>query len=293
MIDSYLLKYFVALEKFKTLSDSAKNLNLSQSALSRSMQKLEKLVGVQLFTRKKNSIALNDNGKFFANHATEILSQIENSVEKVREFDRKNRTISVGSCAPVPMNEIIFLLNLHFPDFSISSELHNDDYLLDGLIQDFFNIVILHKNPKDSEFFSVEFGSERLFLSIPPSNKFFGKDGIYLEELNGEKILLYSKIGFWYDLCKEKAPDAKFLVQNEREIFNDLVALSDIPSFTTDIMIAKGYSQKNRINIPILNAETHATYYLTCKGCQKDRFQRLFRTFPPEHSAKENIKYCL
>lgn len=215
MIDSYLLKYFVALEKFKTLSDTAKNLNLSQSALSRSMQKLENLVGVQLFSRKKNSIALNDNGKFFANHATEILSQIESSVEKVREFDRKSRTISVGSCAPVPLNKIIFLLTNFFPESQINFEMGNDDYLLQGLEENFFNLIILHKKPNDT-FFSVEFEREKLFLAVPLNHKFADKDGIYLEELNDENILLYSKIGFWYDLCKEKAPNAKFLLQNDR-----------------------------------------------------------------------------
>lgn len=292
MIDSYLLKYFVALEKFKTLSDTAKNLNLSQSALSRSMQKLENLVDVQLFTRKKNSIALNDNGKFFAKYAAEILSQIENSIEKVREFDRKSRTISVGSCAPVPLNKIIFLLTNFFPESQINFEMGNDDYLLQGLEENFFNLIILHKKPNDT-FFSVEFEREKLFLAVPLNHKFADKDGIYLEELNDENILLYSKIGFWYDLCKEKAPNAKFLLQNDREIFNDLVALSNIPSFTTNVMIEKGYSPKNRINIPVLNVEADTIYYFSCKLNQRSRFQNLLLSLQSYNSLHQDIEYHL
>lgn len=146
MIENYLLKYLVELEKNRTLSEAAQNLFLTQSALSRSMQKLESVIGVELFTRKKNFIALNENGKLLAKYASEILVQIDSAVENVREFARKNRTISIGACAPIPLNEIIFLLTNYFPEVTLTSELHNDDYLLKGLQNDFF--LYRHSAPK-------------------------------------------------------------------------------------------------------------------------------------------------
>jgi|GEM_PF-4980683 len=42
-------------------------------------------------------------------------------------------------------------------------------------------------------------------------------------ELNGQTMLLYSQIGFWYDLCMEKLPDTRFLVQDEYEALGELV----------------------------------------------------------------------
>ena len=93
MIETYLWKQLVALAKYGTLSEVANRLNLSQSALSRSMQKLEQHIGVELFVRKKNSIALNDNGIEAAQFAEKILALADDALEKIREFDRKNRTI--------------------------------------------------------------------------------------------------------------------------------------------------------------------------------------------------------
>ena len=276
MVEFYLLKYLVEVEKCKNLTKAAKNLHLSQSALSRAMQKLEQFIEVELFERKKNSVTLNDNGKFAAEHAKNILSQYQDMIEKIREFDRKNRTISVGACAPIPMNKIIFLLNKNFPDISISSELKNDDYLLHGLQNDFFHLVVLHKIPQDKNFYFAKCGSEKLFLAIPINHKFAKKDGIYLEELNGEKVLLYSKIGFWYNLCKEKAPNAKFLIQTERETFKELVGVSTFLSFTTDFFIENGYLQKNCVYKPVLNVEADVNYYCACKFSQKERFKNLF-----------------
>ncbi len=276
LIETYLLKYLVEFEKNKTLSKTANNLFVTQSALSRSMQKLEQIIGVSLFERKKNSIALNDNGKLAAEYAKNILQQHIDYIEKIRDFDRKNRTISVGCCAPVPMNEIIFMLNKIYSDVSISSELNNDEYLLNGLKNDSFHLVILHKIPNDDDLFFEKCGSEKLFLAVPKNHAFTEKDGIYLEELNGEKVLLYSKIGFWYDLCREKAPNAKFLLQNDREIFRDLTDAGAFLSFITSIFLENGYSRKNCLYKPVLNVEADVNYYCVCKFSQKDRFKNLF-----------------
>lgn len=53
MIDTYLLHQLSVFAEHGTLSEAAKHLNLSQSALIRSMQNLEHLIGVKLFDRKK------------------------------------------------------------------------------------------------------------------------------------------------------------------------------------------------------------------------------------------------
>ncbi len=219
------------------------------------------------------------------------IQQQQDYIEKIRDFDRKNRTISVGCCAPVPMSEIIFLLNQHFSDVSISSELHDDDYLLNGLQNDFFHIVVLHKIPNDEELFFTKFGSEKLFLAVPYNHKFADKDGIFLEELNGEKILLYSKIGFWYELCKEKAPNAKFLMQNDREIFKDLTDAGAFLSFITSVFLENGYSRTNCLYKPVLNVEADVTYYCACKFSQKDRFEKLFAGLQAVNALFKTTKF--
>ena len=293
MIEMYLLKQLTAFAKYKTLSEAAKQLNLSQSALSRSMQRMEQFIGVNLFIRKKNSIALNDNGILAARYAEKILSLADEAVEKIHEFDRKSRTIFIGSCAPVPMHEIIFLLTQDFPDVSISSELKDDEYLVNGLKADSLDIVILRKIPADEKFFSLKCGSEKLFLAVPFGHRFEKKDGIFLEELNGEKVLLYSEIGFWYNLCKEKAPDAKFLMQSERDVFKELVEVSPFLSFTTDVIIESGHAQKNCTYKPVLNAEADVIYYCVCKVDKKNRFKNLFAKLPAKNSINQKIAYLL
>ena len=111
MIEIYLLEQLVAFETYGTLSAAAEYLHISQPALSHSMQKLEELMGVPLFHRQKNRLALNENGRLTAEYARKILEQERDMVERVRLFDKSRRTITLGSCAPVPVSDIVPLLS--------------------------------------------------------------------------------------------------------------------------------------------------------------------------------------
>ena len=182
---------------------------------------------------------------------------------------------------------------VQFPDMSIHSELKDDQYLISGLQNDLFNLAILHQRPTDENFFSLICGDEKLFLAVPHEHRFATKDGIFLEELNGEKILLYSKIGFWYHLCLQKAPNAKFLMQSERDVFKELVEVSPFLSFTTDVLIKTGLAQKNCVYKPVLNAEANVTYYCVCKVEQKNCFDNLFAKLPSKNSTKQKVAYLL
>ena len=168
MIENYLWEQLAAVAKFGTLSEAAKNLYITLPALSRSMKRLEQIIGVELFTRRKNFIALNENGKLAAEYAKNILEENLRAVEKIRDFDKKNHTISIGCCAPVPMNEIIFLLNLHFPDVPISYELNVDEYLLKGLHKKFFNLIVLHQKINEPGIFLLNAVMKNCFLQCRP-----------------------------------------------------------------------------------------------------------------------------
>ncbi len=276
MIEMYLLEQLAAFAATGTLSGASKRLYISQPALSRSMKKLERIFGVELFVRSKNRIALNENGRLAAIFAQKILSQEAEMIDAVRDFDRKNRTISIGCCAPVPLEQIRQLLMQNFQGVAIYSELNSDEKLLRDFKNDAFQLIVLREKPAEESLKIKKIGAEKLFISLPPKHPLAKSKGIYLAELDGLSILIYSKIGFWYDLCVEKAPHAKFLTQNDSEIFEELANASEFPSFITDIFINAGMSRKNRVNIPILDAEASVNYYLVCKLKNLPRFQDFF-----------------
>ena len=88
MLELYDLEKLVAVSKAGTLSAAAEDLLISQPALSRSMRKLEAEIGVELFTRSKNHIELNENGALAAQLAENLIGDAQHLSERVRQLDR-------------------------------------------------------------------------------------------------------------------------------------------------------------------------------------------------------------
>ena len=277
MLEIYLLQQLEAFARCGTLSAAAEELHLSQPALTRSMKKLEEVIGVPLFERQKNKLQLNENGKLAAEYARRVLEQDQEIVERVRAFDRANRTISIGSCAPVPLEQIVPILSRLYEGMTISQELGTDAVLLQGLRDGEHKLVILHTKPADEALYWKTCGSEKLYLVVPNTHPLAKHDGIWLRELEGQSILLFSQIGFWYELCVEKIPHPRFIMQDDFHAFGEIAYASSLPVFTTDHWIEHGSDVADgRVLLPILDPEADVTYYLACAGNEKRRFKALF-----------------
>lgn len=283
MLEIYLLEQLEAFARCGTLLAAAEQLHLSQPALTRSMKKLEEVIGVPLFERQKNKLILNENGKLAAEYARRVLDQDKEIIERVRAFDRANRTISIGSCAPVPLSEIVPILSQLYEGMTISQELATDEILLNRLRDGEHKLVILHDQPEDEYLYWKKCGSEKLFLVVPQTHPLSKHEkGIFLKELEGHSILLFSQIGFWYELCKEKIPYPRFIMQDDFHTFGELAYASALPVFITDYWLARGGSASDgRVLLPILDPEASVIYYLACASKDKRRFKTLFEQVEP------------
>ena len=273
MFEIYQLEQLLAFAKYGTLSKAAGELHLSQPALSRSMQKLEDELHVILFERQKNKIVLNQNGALAVEYAERVLNQAADMVERVRSFDRSQHTVSVGSCAPAPLWSVTPLLSSLYPEMTLSSDMKSTELLLQGLRDSMYQFIILHEPIYDSDIYSTKYGEEHLFLSLPPAHPLAGHKGVYFKDIDGENILLFSKIGFWNDLCLRKMPSSHFLVQDERFSFEELVKNSALPSFTSDLAIKRYGNVTNRVIVPILDSEANVSYYFMCLSNRKNKME--------------------
>lgn len=288
MIDINLWRELSVFEKCGTLSKAAEELFISQPALSRSMNRLEEELGVTIFTRSKNKITLNDNGKLAAGYAREIIRYEENAINAIRAFDTKNHTISIGSCAPIPLSELTEAATNLYKGFTISSKIDDIEIILNNLKSGIYDIGIFNQEVNDEELISFKTCSEKLYLMIDKSHSLAKKEGIFLSELNNCDILLYSEIGFWNELLKIKAPDANFLIQHDNNTFNTLLNTTSFPSFVTNKSIY-AYRRKQsdyKVMIPVLDKEATANYYsvILRKNCKK--FANLFELVKNQENSR-------
>ncbi|WP_204120382.1 MULTISPECIES: LysR family transcriptional regulator [Levilactobacillus] len=71
------MAYLVELKRTQTLSQAARNLNISQAGLSQSLDSLEAELGVKLFTRTRNGTRPTKAGEKIIGHAQEIETQLQ------------------------------------------------------------------------------------------------------------------------------------------------------------------------------------------------------------------------
>ena len=264
MFELYQLEQLLAVAACGTLSNAAEQLHISQPALSRSMQRLEAELQVSLFTRQKNKIELNENGRMAVDYARKIMEQSGDMISRIQAFDRSQRTILFGACAPAPLWEIPALLSDLYPEMTISSEIRENDVLLQGLREDVYQLIVLPFPVDEPGMICAKYGEEHLFFSLPPAHPLSGSKALYMKDLNGETMLLRNRLGFWRELTVRKMPDTRFLEQ-EDVAFDELVKFSALPSFATDVVLNREGNHVNRVNIPILDEEANVSYYCLCK----------------------------
>ena len=270
MLETNQLSQLITVADTKTLSKAAEILHISQPALTRSIQKLESELNVTLFDRQKNKITLNKTGELAVSHARRILADVEQMTQSIQAFERSLHTISIGSCAPAPIVELLYYLTEKFATMTFSSETVNPDSLVLGLKNNTYQIIITNSPVKDSEICCREFCREQLFLTIPPAHPLAAKkDGIFAGELAGETMLLFKEIGIWESFIKAKMSQTDFIIQDRDDAFNALIRASALPAFATNLTLKRNDRRQNRIIIPFLDDEAKMTFY--CSTLNKNK----------------------
>lgn len=286
MLEINQLEQLLVFAKCGTLSKAAEELHISQPSLSRTMQQIEAELGVSLFERQKNRLMLNENGLLAVDYAQKVVDQLDDLVFRVRSFDRMNRTISIGSCAPIPGAQLVKKLRQCYPDMTISSEIKSFSQLKEGLIQDTYQFIILPAadgtRPDMSGVsetvgcFITPLSEEHLMFALPQDHPKAKAKSLHLADINGQNMIVMPNLGFWREVIDEKMPDSRFLVQTDRTSFEDLIQASVLPYFTTNLAIDDYPHPEDRVFIPISDPEVNVTFYFVAKEKDRKKFSRIF-----------------
>lgn len=278
MIELYVLNELASFPKYGTLTAVAEKMNVSQPALSRSMKKLEKDLGVQLFERGKNRIVLNENGKIAAEYAQKVIEAEAAFEKKVTEYEQTHRIFNFASIAPMPISELTPILSQQFMGMNIKSELKdNEKELYKSLDSGKSKLIVTLSPPKNTEkYAATKLFTENLFIVLPQDHRLAKKDKINLKELASEKILIYSKLGFWYETTKRLIPGVEFFDQQEQSALRQLAKLTELPSFVSNFTIQNVSEMKNKKAIPIADSEVNVTFWCVCLKKNIEQFEAAF-----------------
>ncbi|WP_269330190.1 LysR family transcriptional regulator [Kineosporia babensis] len=96
--DLRLLRYFVAVAEERNLTRAAERLLITQPALSRAIQSLERAVGVDLLIRRPRGLELTAAGQSLLESARDLDARMSAALQNAREAERPRLKVSVHIC---------------------------------------------------------------------------------------------------------------------------------------------------------------------------------------------------
>ncbi|MBR2311387.1 MAG: LysR family transcriptional regulator [Oscillospiraceae bacterium] len=189
------LKYFKTVAQSGKISEAAQSLFISAPALSTSISRLEKELGVQLFDRTGNKIALNQQGHIFLRYVNQIFSNLECAKTELRQsLMHQGQNISIASVASAQWVDLITAFTQENPHFTLSCTSLTQAELSASGLQAQHNFLFA-ANEDIPPFYMNELESVVLFQDYPvimvnPEHPLAKQKRIDLQQLQGETIFL-------------------------------------------------------------------------------------------------------
>ena len=274
MINIDFLKYLVEYAKTENLTKASNSLHISQSALTRAMQKVEDYVGVPIFERSKNKLTLTETGLELVKNAKIVIETEKTMKERTVAFYNSITNISVGTIASGPMIKYGNLLFSVFPGKTIFSKIDSKENLFEKLKEGTYDFIFTTEQIESDEIASKYVFTEKLYITIPKTH-FLSKltQGVHFKEIDGQSFLVADNLGLWDEIVAKNLPKSKLFPQSMENLY-EIINASTIPNFSTNITLPLR-SELDRVSLPILDEEASVTFYLAYKKQNKQKLKNL------------------
>ena len=167
------LQSFITYNKTGSFTLAAQTMNITQSAFSAQMKKLERLVGVKLISRSTRGSRLTPEGELFLPEAELVLNTLEKAIQSIRLASKVERPVlNIGvlrSLGDIRLNGYVSHFFKNHPEFSVSIYDMEEEELLLDLRENRIYIALLYlPNNKDMSLYESKALREDEFIYYAP-----------------------------------------------------------------------------------------------------------------------------
>lgn len=205
MITLLQLEYFARLCKTQHITQTAKELYISQTALSSMIIGLEKELGVRLFDREGRSIRLNAAGETYYKYVEEALTAIENGQRALQAYQSaKQSEISLAVGSSLVWLPMLHAFHSDHPNYTVRQFNWSLTKLQSGLQKSEVDFVIagLDDFPHD-QLEWVELLEDRSYLCVSPLHALAERESVRMEELRNESFISLTDDSPWRKFCNK------------------------------------------------------------------------------------------
>lgn len=189
------IRYFITIAETLSVSQAAKNLYLSQSALTNSLNELESAIGVRLFIRSHAGMTLTFEGHQFLLSSQRILATVADATASLKVNPKlETGVLSIGATSLLSgyyLSEPLSRFAHHFPGVAISLKEDKQAYIEHQLINGEIDVAILMlQQLKDLDAFETEtLMKSPLKVWLPVNHTLFKMADVSMNELINENLI--------------------------------------------------------------------------------------------------------
>lgn len=189
------LKYFKTVAELGKISAAAEALYISTPALSTSISRLERELGVQLFDRYAKRIELNRQGEIFLRYVNQMFDVLECAKTEVQKSAMQQRQhIWIATTTTNLWMDLITEFSQAFSQYTLSCTNLSLNKLSLGFLSAQYAFLLAAEDDIPSSFAgeldSILLFEDRPTVMVHPAHPFASRSSVDIHELNGQTVFL-------------------------------------------------------------------------------------------------------
>jgi DNA-binding transcriptional LysR family regulator len=194
------IEYFLTVAKTLNFTEAAKELYVSQPALSKQIRQLEQSIGVQLLKRNTKQVELTEGGKIMFHAWSGIMEQTEIALQQAHAANEKNKKkLRVGLLEMGGVIDGVMPLLEQYAESQDEIELEYTTYgftqLKEKLKSRELDIIFSFSSEIPSKSTGISFKiltDLNLNIIVPKKNKFYTREQLEVKELKEETFYIFA-----------------------------------------------------------------------------------------------------
>ena len=189
------MKIFLAVYQEQQITKAARQLCMTQPAVTRAIQEIEAYYGVRLFERINRKLYITQTGTMFYTYAVHIVDCFDQMEKGLRDWDqlgvlRVGATIALGTDL---LPKVLVRFQQANPSLQIRSVVSNGAALQQALLDNQLDFAVIEGSVGQEELASRAIAPDRLVLILPPDDPRAKWEHLALRDLADDPFLLRDK----------------------------------------------------------------------------------------------------
>lgn len=201
--------YFYEVARHGSFTRAARELLVSQSALSTQIKSLEQEMGGPLFDRRKGGVDLTESGEMAYGTAERVFQEVDQLLADLRASERQFTGVvtigTVNSIGIYVLPEVFSQFRERFPDIRLKVDFQEGERVIDRLLQGRVDFAIVPWNRRYGELDGTRLTTNKMFLVAPP-----GHPLLELETLAPRELEAYPFVGYQEGMVTRAMVDSLF-----------------------------------------------------------------------------------